>query len=758
MLEKGQFVMKNSVDVMLSGLGFGQIKGKVGVVLENSDRIFPEYETEKNEKAGQLILKTEYQDIFRDSLYFTYHNEEIICRRVFENVSRQTLRVRELNFTLDGITLGSILRDDYFYHNENPRIYGVMTFPIDYNRTAEDAKDSEFDIQAGNRWADPGVIGERIGASPYQPFPALLLSNYQSVRGLVHGTLSQNVFFHNYLVSHENHSVKLEIFSSFKAVDVLELAPGRVLIDEWYLGTTDEAGDIERIFFGYTEALRKKLPVSYGRSNVNRVNLVWGSWNDGIFRDVTEDMLLTEAKFLKENFPTVKWIQLDDGYSASCRDIDHGLGVPYEGEDGIDRGKFPDGLRGLTDRVRQIGLRPALWIGGTCPKKSMIFREHPEWFIDYSYRLTSKEPLDVSQDAVRGYMTDALQTLIGSYGFDAVKYDFWSYAFEDSHSLYRNKNHSGYEYRRWWLKKMQQALPADGYLQSGCDIAMGNPFLSEYFTNYRYGIDIAAGKWENVKINLLWGAACFATHTGDFIPPNSDSVGLLPGLSEEEGMFWINYCIITHSMVEIAGCLSKVEDRNKIRLLQKAVCNPNNGQEVYFVDFDYRNPSGDVPETMYFKTAHFSNLEDNTLLPLRTVGLFQIGEEEKVTYLDMDKLRLPRGSYIVTDVWSGEQYRVDGSCKFAVKAHGSRLLAVSRAEGLQVYDANIRIKNAKLQGKTLMLETDYALKGAELMVSHPVQAIYLKGRSIPFTQNGKNISFDLSAAGVLEFIFEEMSE
>ena len=90
-----------------------------------------------------------------------------------------------------------------------------MTFTVDYNRMAEDAKDSRFDIQAGNRWADPGVVTERIGASPYQPFPAILLSNYQTKHGLVHGTLSQNVFYHNYLVSHEVDLVKLEVFSSF---------------------------------------------------------------------------------------------------------------------------------------------------------------------------------------------------------------------------------------------------------------------------------------------------------------------------------------------------------------------------------------------------------------------------------------------------------------------------------------------------------------------------------------------------------------
>ena len=140
--------------------------------------------------------------------------------------------IKELGIALSGISFGLNPRDDYFYHNENPRIYEAMTFPVDYNRTAEDAKDSSFDIQAGNRWADPGVIGERIGASPYQPFPAILLSNYQTQKGLVHGTLSQRVFYHNYLVKHEDSTVSLRIFSSAKATHRLDMAPGRVLYDK----------------------------------------------------------------------------------------------------------------------------------------------------------------------------------------------------------------------------------------------------------------------------------------------------------------------------------------------------------------------------------------------------------------------------------------------------------------------------------------------------------------------------------------------
>ena len=110
---------------------------------------------------------------------------------------------------LENVAFGRGWKDDYFYHLENPRIYGVMTIPVRVKRTPEMAKSSEFDVMAGTRWADPGVVTDRIGASPYQPFPAVLLSNYKTENGVVHGTLSQRVFYHNYLVEHRNNKVSV---------------------------------------------------------------------------------------------------------------------------------------------------------------------------------------------------------------------------------------------------------------------------------------------------------------------------------------------------------------------------------------------------------------------------------------------------------------------------------------------------------------------------------------------------------------------
>ena len=142
--------------------------------------VFPEYSEKLDIKNETASISAEYSGMFRDTLYFTLQKDEILCRRVFENISKKAFEIKELAVELKGITFGCERRDDYFYNNENPRIYGAMTFPIDYKRTQDDALNSEYDVVGSNRWADPGVVTERIGASPYQPFPAILISNYQT--------------------------------------------------------------------------------------------------------------------------------------------------------------------------------------------------------------------------------------------------------------------------------------------------------------------------------------------------------------------------------------------------------------------------------------------------------------------------------------------------------------------------------------------------------------------------------------------------
>jgi len=732
-------------------IGLRGVEISPSVILWDKGEITLDYVESLMEKNASLKAEN---DLFSDDIRFTFGENGVSVKRTFVNKSDSILRLSELAFAFFGISFGADARDDYFYHPENTRIYENFTFPIDYKRTEDDAANSDFDVQAGTRWQDPGVVQERIGASPYQPFPAILVSNYKSELGLVHGTLSQDVFFHNYLVCH-GIGAELRVYSSFKAIDYREIKCGEALIDEWYVGISRHASDLERIFEDYTKVLRKKLPTLYGASRINRDNMVWGTWNDGVFRDVSEDFVLREARALKEYFPTVEWIQIDDGYDAAFSDIAHGLGVAYEGDAGVDPVKFPNGLKHTADKIREIGLRPALWIGGSCPPKSKIFNEHLDWFIDFSYRSKSINPLDVSIGVAREYMTGALDKLVAEYGFDAVKHDFWSYAFEDSHSLYKNKDRSGYEYRKWWLSEIRKRISKDGYLQTGCDIVMGNPFLGEYFTNYRYGVDVGGGAWHCMKACFLWGAACFSTHTGDMIVPNSDAIAPLFDLPYNEFIFWTNFVLITRSGVELAGKFSREDVRasDRFYVLTKACCNPNNGQDVYFANYDYRKPGYTIPDVWYLKTALFTNESDKDFIPVRTVALFNICDMKKTVSFKLSDLGLDEGKYVLTDVWTGKKLRCNGEYKKLLHAHESQLITISRRVNNSIIDADIRMKDIRKCGKCISFRSDYAKDARVSLIGEPLD-VRFEGQSIDFFFDNGALSFKVPGKGKMEIIFK----
>ena len=664
--------------------------------------------------GNRLHISCSYSNGAEEEIFVTRNawNSCTAVRR-FRNNAEQVLHLNELFCNFTGLAFGCNYKDDYFYHLENPRMYLKYCIDIDADRF-QMCRDSGYDPVAGNRWSDPGTIHKRIGRSPYQPFPAILISNRNTSAGLVHGTLSQNVFYHCYELDHMSNSrISCRVCSAFKAIDYRDVLPGEILTDEWYFGTTCEAHDLQKIFCDYAAVLRRKLQANYGKSNINRHTMVWGSWNDGIRRDISADRLLKTAVYIKENFPTVEWMQIDDGYAveAGRLNIAHGLGMPFEGADGVSKEKFPQGMTDFYNKVREIGLRPAIWVGGFCPHETPICKAHPEWFCDYSIRVKEQSPLDVSKKEVREYMEHAIDVLLTEFGCEGMKHDFWSYAFEEGNPLLSGHEKSGYEYRRWWLQNLRKRLAGDGYLQTGCDIVMNNPFLGEYFTNYRYGIDIGHGEWENVKTSFLWGAACFATHTGDLFVPNSDSVGAFPGLTDEEALFCINYCLITGSMVEISGYLDTYDGNPRLELLRKAVCCPNNGQEVFIAGLDYRT-TDKAPEKFFFKGPFFSLLRGERNLPERTLAFFNLDDEEKTLSIAPEELELENGkSYVAWNVWNGKSEIFNDALAVRIPAHGSALFSIAPVDGgFCLMDSDLKVSAVEKADNGLLVTFAFAGK------------------------------------------------
>lgn len=697
------------------------------------------------QKQGDVLCLTANQNGVYDEIMIEKASTGFFLKRKIKNLSEKVINLEKLKLVFSGINFGGKSEDDYFYANENARIFNTLTVPVDYDYFDDaNPQNKKFDLPVDRRWCDPGVVGGLVCSSPYQPFPAILLSNYNTKLGVIVGSLMQKVFYHSFNVYHNEDGVCLEVHSAFKGIKYREFEPNETLEDQMFIGKTDCADDINSLFDVYSCVLRDLLQDNHGKAQTNRRELLWDSWNDGIYRSVSEEMLLNEAKAVKKYFPTVKWFELDDGYTAyDSGDVDsgsHGLGCAYEGENAINKTKFPNGLDGYAQKIKDLGLKPALWVGAFCPVGTKIYRERPDWFIDYTYRVASSQPLDVSKSEVREYMQNAIDALIKKNGFEGIKHDFWTYAFEDRHDLLANKNKSGYEYREWWHKTIRESLPEGGYVEAACDISMGNPFLGKYFNNYRFGLDVGAGEWNKLKATMFFALAVLSTHTGDLYIPNSDSVGMLPGLNDRDFMFIVNFQLITRTLVEICGRFSKVnENDSRLKVLQKAVACINNGQDVYFANYDYRRKGANIPNVIYIKTPFFA-VETNEALPLRTVALLNADDEQKTFSVEFSALGIDGGEYVVTDVWSGETKLVKGAYNVTLPAHGSVLINLNCTDGAQILDANVEIKNAKKVDGGIEFVIPYKAQ-AKIKINFGVKGVCCNGKAVDFAVSDNEITF-----------------
>jgi hypothetical protein len=177
-----------------------------------------------------------------------------------------------------------------------------------------------------------------------------------------------------------------------------------------------------------------------------------------------------------------------------------------------------------------------------------------------------------------------------------------------------------------------------------------------------------------------------------------------------------------------------------MKWVKKALCCPNNGQDVFYADFDYRNDKDVVPPIWYLKTPHFSLLEGEEGLPARTVALFNLSDEEQEINLTAEKLNLEKGNYLITDIWSLETKPISEFAKIKLPRRSSRLLSISHEEGLQVLDSNMKINSIRVAKENLSINIAY--KGdLELVLNFKPSSFEFDGQELPVEVNENGNSF-----------------
>jgi len=116
--------------------------------------------------------------------------------------------------------------------------------------------------------------------------------------------------------------------------------------------------------------------------------------------------------------------------------IDDGWQDSY-GDWGINKEKFPDGLKPVFDYIKSKGMKPGVWISlGAAESKSKVYKDHPEWAV----RKTDGSPISLHADFDKmyewetysmcmttgwyDYIKGVVLTMVKEYGLEYIKGDF----------------------------------------------------------------------------------------------------------------------------------------------------------------------------------------------------------------------------------------------------------------------------------------------------------------------------------------------
>jgi hypothetical protein len=504
-----------------------------------------------------------------------------VVRAKIENCGSAPVRLRRIRWTG---TEGPALR---FSAEWEPFYFATENLRGDF-----------YDV--GTTWGDryfkplPNETVE-LGWSEDQVFPGLFIGGRVEPCGLLVAAASQERFHLIYRLRGGDGVARwsFEIEELPAGVEDLELVPGETIYGEKiFFGITD-THDPQQATCHYDDVLRTaRLYERRESDNPLPQQRIYCSWNYDFFEKITEADLFQQIPVLKKHFPSVRFLQLDDGYQRNYAHGHHAMiDFLYETSEPFDISKFPSGPRGLVERVKAEGFRPAIWLGLHAESNSPMIQAHPDWVLcdDGGRPMQTGRycVLDPSVQGVRAYLEAVAKTVFDDWGFEGLKLDFSTHAFEGKRTRFRYPGKTALEWRRWLVDLFRRYLPVDGFF-GWCVVAgTGNPLQAAGGADYfRCAIDIGEGTWDLVcKIASL----CANTQMlmqGRPILPNIDSIGWSRNFTVTEWQTWLNLCAVTGAALEVSGDLTKL-DEPKLQRLNHTLELSDPSRRVWCADISY---------------------------------------------------------------------------------------------------------------------------------------------------------------------------
>ena len=502
----------------------------------------------------------------------------LVAQALVTNTGEEPLRVRCIRWTADVAELGSAPALQFpaelqpvYYASENFRGDYFITGTTRGRHYFKPLPHENVELGVTEDFYFPGVFF----AATTQPAGALVAAASQERAHLCFRLRGGN----------GKSNFGFEIEERLTGLEWLEVPPGGSLAGEKIFFAVLDTNDPQQSTDAYYRVLRREGAFAREKLNPLPRQRIWCSWNYGYFENITEDEVVKQLPVIRKRFPSVKFVQIDHGYERVYPETGQRSQIDflYRTDTPYDRAKFRSGPRELVRRIKEAGLRPATWIGYWLAGSSKLYADHPDWVLldDMGRPLAlprhtvgvgaARVPvktmvLDPSVPEVRDYVEQVCKTVFSDWGFEGIKLDFFSFAFECKRIRFRYPGKTAVQYRQWMVDTFRKYLPEDGFLGL-CSVAgTGNPLVGAQADYFRCAEDIGEGDWGVAKRIASWCVITDMLLARRPVPPNIDSIGWSAGFDETAWRSWLNLCAVTGMAMEISGDLTVLDEARSERM------------------------------------------------------------------------------------------------------------------------------------------------------------------------------------------------
>lgn len=360
----------------------------------------PQVYVEDKDEASTLVVTLEdiYREIEVDLNYTIYHDRDVLAR---------SAKVR--NISKENMKLERILSANFDFPHMN---YDVIQLPGTW------AKEKQLKRSPLSHGIFKLDSKRGASSSAQQPFMALATSNTTDFSGEAHGF----------------HFIYSGNFKIVTEVDIFEQTRVLLGINDYQFNWTLKPGECfqaPEMVYVYSDKGLNHMSQTF--HSLYRERLVRGKFRDQerpiltnnwetTYFDFNEEKLLDLAENAKNL--GVELFVLDDGWFGKRNDDTTSLG-----DWNVDTSKLPKGLKNLSVKIKEKGLKFGLWFEPEMISPvSDLFKKHPDWHLHInefpSSLARNQYVLDFSRQEVRDYIFDKMTTILDEVPVDYIKWDF----------------------------------------------------------------------------------------------------------------------------------------------------------------------------------------------------------------------------------------------------------------------------------------------------------------------------------------------